>query len=209
MAYPATPVSHGPGGRPADPPAPVPLVVPAPALPSWPPPTNPMSSANQASGGTPGYSLPTADPGPSVAAEPAGRPWPGDRPPGTSPASPHLQGTGPASPHHQGTAPTTPHSPGYRDRDLARDQRAEGTVYGGPEGHLTVSMPSNQLENSGSLTGHILAQGWTDTPTQKTNTGKVVLVLLIGLGILVAVGVLVVFLVGDVFSSLFDGLLSS
>lgn len=99
------------------------------------------------------------------------------------------------------------HSPDYRD--WARDQRAEGTLYGGPEGHVTVSMPTNQVENSGSLTGHILAQGWTDTPAQKSNTAKVVLVLLVGLGILVAVGLLVVLLAGDVFSSLFDGLLSS
>ncbi|MEO3928327.1 hypothetical protein ABGB07_31310 [Micromonosporaceae bacterium B7E4] len=197
VAYPATPVSGGPAGRPADPPPPAPLVVPAPALPSWPPPTNPMSSANLVGGGTPGYSLPTADPGPAVAAEPAGRTPTGGRP----------SGAGPASPHQPSAGPTTPHSPGYRD--WARDQRAEGTVYGGPEGHVTVSMPTNQLENSGSLTGHILAQGWTDTPTQKTNTGKVVLVLLIGLGILLAVGLMVVLLAGDAFSSLFDGLLSS
>ncbi|GAB3965209.1 hypothetical protein GCM10027615_09590 [Plantactinospora veratri] len=188
------PVSGGPGGRPAEPSPPAPLVVPAPALPSWPPPTNPMSSANSVSGAAPGYSLPTADPGPAVAAEPVGRPPTVGRPPGAGPASPLPSGP-------------TPHSPGYRD--WARDQRAEGTVYGGPEGHVTVSMPTNQVENSGSLTGHILAQGWTDTPAQKTNTTRVVLVLLIGLGILVAVGLLVVLLVGDAFSSLFDGLLSS
>ncbi|MBF9128506.1 hypothetical protein I0C86_05815 [Plantactinospora sp. S1510] len=65
------------------------------------------------------------------------------------------------------------------------------------------------MENSGSLTGHILAQGWTDTPSQKTNTGRVVIVLLIGLGILVAVGLLVVLLFGDAFSNLFDGLAGS
>ncbi|AVT31163.1 hypothetical protein [Plantactinospora sp. BB1] len=157
-----------------------------------------MSSANSVSGGAPGYSLPTADPGPAVAAEPVAPPSTAGRPPGTGPASPLPSGTGPT---------TTPHSPGYRD--WARDQRAEGTVYGGPEGHVTVSMPTNQVENSGSLTGHILAQGWTDTPAQKTNTTRVVLVLMIGLGILVAVGLLVVLLVGDAFSSLFDGLLSS
>jgi hypothetical protein len=65
------------------------------------------------------------------------------------------------------------------------------------------------VENSGSLTGHILAQGWSDAPVPPASTTKVVAVLLVGLGILVAVGLLVVFAVGDAFSSLFDGLLSS
>jgi hypothetical protein len=165
------------------------LVVPAPALPAWPPPTNPLASNRPVNAGTPGYSLPTPDPGPAVAANT-------ERPP-----APARQSAAPSA------APTTPQSPGYQD--WARDQHPEGTVYGGPEGHVTVSMPSNQVENSGSLTGHILAQGWTDTPSQKTNTGRVVIVLLVGLSILVAVGLLVVLLVGDAFSSLFDGLLGS
>ncbi|MDG4790584.1 hypothetical protein O7626_32515 [Micromonospora sp. WMMD1102] len=185
-----------------------------------------MSSANAVGGGgTPGYSLPTADPGPAVAADPAGRIPTGSRPPGTGPTSsnvpgigltgPNLPGIGPASPNLPGVGPTAPHSPGYRD--WARDQRVEtggaatdqrGTVYGGPEGHVTVSMPVNAVENSGSLTGHILAQGWTDTPAQKTDNAKVVLVLLVGLGILVAIGLLVVLMLGDAFNNLFDGLLS-
>ena len=82
-------------------------------------------------------------------------------------------------------------------------------MYGGPGSHLTVALPANSVENSGSLTGHILAQGWSDTPTPTASTAKVVMVLLIGLGILVAVGLLVVLLAGDAFSSLFDGLLNS
>jgi hypothetical protein len=73
-----------------------------------------------------------------------------------------------------------------------------------------VALPAgNPVENSGSLTGHILAQGWSDTPTPAASTARVVMVLLIGLGILVAVGLLVVFAAGDAFSSLFDGLLNS
>ncbi|MEQ4304830.1 hypothetical protein ABNF97_26195 [Plantactinospora sp. B6F1] len=198
-------------------------MVPAPALPSWPPPTNPMSSANLASGGAPGYSLPTADPGPAVAAEPAGRTPTGGRASGTRPGAPHPPGAGPTPPHPPGAAPAASHRPGVSptaadkpgtgpavpDSPGYQEQRAAGTVYGGPEGHVTVSMPTNQVENSGSLTGHILAQGWTDTPAQRTDTGKVVLVLLIGLGILVVIGLLVVLLAGDAFNNLFDGLLTS
>ena len=92
-----------------------------------------------------------------------------------------------------------------------RQQHQPGTVYGGPSGHLTVALPSGNpaVENSGSLTGHILAQGWSDSPTTPASTAKVVVVLLVGLGILVAVGLLVVLVAGDAFSSLFDGLLNS
>lgn len=80
-------------------------------------------------------------------------------------------------------------------------------MYRGAPGTSTSAM-RDQVENSGSLTGHILAQGWTDTPTQQSsNNRKVVLVLLVGLAFLVAVGLLVVLLVGDSFNSLFGGLL--
>ena len=44
-------------------------------------------------------------------------------------------------------------------------QRGEGTLYG-TGGYMTIdtTMPvsMNAVENSGSLTGHILAQGWRD-----------------------------------------------
>jgi len=65
------------------------------------------------------------------------------------------------------------------------------------------------LENSGSLTGHILSQGRSDEPTPKANTAKVFLVMALVLGILVAVGALVVLVTGDTFSSLFDSFLNS
>ncbi|MEV1288250.1 hypothetical protein [Micromonospora sp. NPDC049679] len=97
-------------------------------------------------------------------------------------------------------------------------QRPSGTVYGGapsgaargfPEPDPTmITMPvSNPLENSGSLTGHILAQGRADTVPEGGSTAKVLLMLLAGLGLLIVVGVLVVLIVGDAFSSLFGGLL--
>jgi hypothetical protein len=78
-----------------------------------------------------------------------------------------------------------------------------GTVYGGPgtdgPGFATVHLPAgNPLENSGSLTGHILAQGWTDTPSaQRSSTARVVIVLAASLGLLVAISVLVVLMAND------------
>lgn len=64
------------------------------------------------------------------------------------------------------------------------------------------------VENSGSLTGHILAQGWTDVPEREDrSTAKVVLVMAIGLGVVVVVGVLIALVVGNAFNSIFDGLL--
>ncbi|MBQ1072550.1 hypothetical protein KBX06_05110 [Micromonospora sp. C31] len=87
-----------------------------------------------------------------------------------------------------------------------------GTIYGagteGP-GFSTVSIPSNPMENSGSLTGHILAQGWTETPTEeRSSTTKVVVVLAASLGLLVAISVLVVLLANDTVGGLVGGVLS-
>lgn len=83
-----------------------------------------------------------------------------------------------------------------------------GTVYGAPTAHTTVALPTGDpVENSGSLTGHILAQGWPDTVPTKSHTTRVVAVLAIGLGIVVAVGLLLVLAAGDVFGAFFEGLL--
>ncbi|WP_083915956.1 hypothetical protein [Micromonospora lupini] len=61
------------------------------------------------------------------------------------------------------------------------------------------------MENSGSLTGHILAQGWSDTPTERSRNTRVVIVLIAALGLLVAISVLVVLLASDAM----DGLVGS
>ncbi|MEU4778125.1 hypothetical protein AB0G13_09560, partial [Micromonospora sp. NPDC023633] len=87
-----------------------------------------------------------------------------------------------------------------------------GTIYGagteGP-GFSTVSFPNNPVENSGSLTGHILAQGWTETPTEeRSSTTKVMVVLAASLGLLVAISVLVVLLANDTVGGLVGGVLS-
>ncbi|WP_406074272.1 hypothetical protein [Micromonospora sp. NBC_01638] len=82
-----------------------------------------------------------------------------------------------------------------------------GTVYGSGEGpgFTTIAMPANAVENSGSLTGHILAQGWADTPAERSGNTRVMIVLAAALGLLVAISVLVVVLAGDAL----DGLVGS
>lgn len=92
----------------------------------------------------------------------------------------------------------------------AHPRQSAGTVYGGPPGQVTAALPTaaDAVENSGSLTGHILAQGWPDTIPAKSHTTRVVAVLVVGLGIVVAVGLLMVFAIGDVFGALFEGLLN-
>jgi hypothetical protein len=112
-------------------------------------------------------------------------------------------------------------SPGYGE--WARDQRGKGgqdseprpngTVYGatgsGPAQMTMAIAGGSPLENSGSLTGHILSQGRSDGPAPAANTAKVFLVMALVLGILVAVGALVVVVTGDTFSDLFDSFLKS
>ncbi|MER6596328.1 hypothetical protein ABT214_31655, partial [Micromonospora purpureochromogenes] len=85
------------------------------------------------------------------------------------------------------------------------------TVYGGTEGpgFATVSFPAgNPLENSGSLTGHILAQGWADTPAERSRTTRVVVVLAASLGLLVAISVLIVLLANDAMDGLVGNILN-
>ncbi|WCN81865.1 hypothetical protein [Micromonospora sp. LH3U1] len=82
-----------------------------------------------------------------------------------------------------------------------------GTVYGSGEGpgFTTIAMSANAVENSGSLTGHILAQGWADTPAERSGNARVMIVLAAALAVLVAISVLVVVLAGDAL----DGLVGS
>lgn len=75
---------------------------------------------------------------------------------------------------------------------------------------MTTAMPTGlSAETSGSLTGHILAQGRMDEPAGARNTAKVLLIMALVLALLVAVGVLAVLAAGDTFSDLFDGVLNS
>ncbi|TDB73493.1 hypothetical protein E1182_21000 [Micromonospora sp. KC721] len=64
------------------------------------------------------------------------------------------------------------------------------------------------MENSGSLTGHILAQGWADSPAaERSRTTRVVVVLATSLALLVAMSVLVVLLAGDVVRGFVEGMI--
>lgn len=72
-------------------------------------------------------------------------------------------------------------------------------------GFTTIAIPANAVETSGSLTGHILAQGWADTPAERSSNARVMIVLAAALGLLVAISVLVVLLASDAL----DGLMGS
>jgi hypothetical protein len=141
-----------------------------------------------------------------------GRPVPAARPASAPPVSTAVPAA--ALP---GWPPTTnPAAPGrgtaaVRRGDGSPGQSRQGTVYGGAGysdlGQMTVAAVPNPVETSGSLTGHILAQGWADAPTSKGSTTKVIVVLLAGLGLLVLIGLLVAVTAGDLFNKLFGGLL--
>jgi hypothetical protein len=86
-------------------------------------------------------------------------------------------------------------------------QPAEGTVYGN-ESPFDMTMPvsMNALENSGSLTGHILAQGWDKgVDTNRRSNAKVAIAMLIVLLALVGVSMLFLFTAGDAFTDMVDG----
>ncbi|WP_320067414.1 hypothetical protein [Micromonospora sp. RTGN7] len=92
--------------------------------------------------------------------------------------------------------------PDPRTSDLASTYGTDGP------GFATVALPTgNTIDNSGSLTGHILAQGWTDAPPPRSSTAKVVVVLTASLGLLIAIGVLLVLVAGDAMDGLVGGLL--
>ncbi|KKJ96776.1 hypothetical protein [Micromonospora sp. HK10] len=117
----------------------------------------------------------------------------------------------PASPSAPGAAAGRTYSAG-RPADRAGQQAApdlSGTRYGGTEGpgFTTVSFPpGNPLENSGSLTGHILAQGWAeDGPATRSSNTRVVIVLAVALSVLIAISLLVVFLANDALRGLTGG----
>jgi hypothetical protein len=124
---------------------------------------------------------------------------------------------GPARPTTYGASPTVAWStvpsaeaPGGR---AAPERPEPGTVnlasaaYGtGGSEFATIALPTDSaVENSGSLTGHILAQGWADTPAPQSGT-KVAIVLAASLAFLIVVGVLVVLVAGDAMTGLVGGM---
>ncbi|RKN31605.1 hypothetical protein D7044_14905 [Micromonospora musae] len=59
------------------------------------------------------------------------------------------------------------------------------------------------------MTGHILAQGWAETPTERSRNTRVVVVLATALGLLVLISVLVVLVAGDAVDGLIGNVLNS
>ena len=89
-------------------------------------------------------------------------------------------------------------------RESVPHQRDGGTVYGGHGADspidMTVPVSMNSLENSGSLTGHILSQGWDQGPdTHRRSNVKVGIAMLIILLLLVGVSLLFLVTAGDAF----------
>ncbi|WBB56087.1 hypothetical protein [Verrucosispora sp. WMMD573] len=75
------------------------------------------------------------------------------------------------------------------------------------ESSATVAFPTGEQETSGSLTGHILAQGWADTAAERSrSTLRVVILMAVALGVLVAISVMVVLVANDALPSASSGL---
>ena len=79
-------------------------------------------------------------------------------------------------------------------------------MYGGTGAGTSLPMipGAPTMENSGSLTGHILSQGDADTPPPKSRTAKVIVIILIILLVLVGGGLAVAFLFQDFVNNLFS-----
>jgi hypothetical protein len=106
--------------------------------------------------------------------------------------------------------PATPNQPAdaASPPPAAAHQGRPGTVYGpgGDAGATTIPVPAfPSPETTGSLTGHILAQGWPDTPSENDNTTKTAVALLVGIVSLVVLGLLVVLIGGSVISDVLGG----
>jgi hypothetical protein len=156
------------------------------------------------SSGTP-YGRPVSNPaGPSGAGSGVsfGVGTPGDaRQPFGGPAA--QVSTPPARPsqHGPGQSAASPSVP---------QQRIQGTVYGGagPQSPIDMTMPvtMNSIDNSGSLTGHILAQGWDHgADTNRRSNVKVGIAMLVVLLVLVGISLLFLLTAGNAFSDMLHG----
>jgi hypothetical protein len=108
------------------------------------------------------------------------------------------------SPAPTGLPPNSPPaaaiSPEYSQ--WARNQHAQGSVYGGYHGQGDSS-----LENSGSLTGHILAQGLADNAPQRGRTTKVIVIMSVVLGMAVVIGLLAATVASTTINNLLGGMM--
>lgn len=68
---------------------------------------------------------------------------------------------------------------------------------------------ASSMENSGSLTGHILSQGSADVPPPKSRTAKVVVIILVILLVFVGGGLAVAFYAQNLFTDLLNSFFKS
>ena len=161
----------------------------------------------------------------------ASRPVSGPTPSRPDPNTPHEQSAGsygvrasdgPLQPFGGPTAqvstpPTRPGTYGSEPAAAVPQQRGLGTVYGGAgperapyggiaaESAIDMTMPVNMnaVENSGSLTGHILAQGWDyGSDDNRRSNVKIGIAMLIVLVILVGVSLVFLLTAGSAFSTM-------
>jgi hypothetical protein len=174
------------------------------------------ASAHQA--GTPDAS-PWGRPATGAAAEPADPSWarpggpvwdnPNTAPPPSGPSWNAPSGTYASGATRPGQATAT----GTPGGGAVPQQRGEGTVYGGVGNQspidMTVPVTMNPaVENSGSLTGHILSQGWDfGADTGRRSNVKVGIAMLVVLLVLVGVSVLFLMTVGAGFTDMLNGVL--
>jgi hypothetical protein len=90
----------------------------------------------------------------------------------------------------------------------ARNQRPQGTVYGGRPVGFGGPAPGPP-EVSGSLTGHILSQGRHDTSAPRSSTGRVVVILTVALSTIVILGLIVAIFFRDALTELIKSLFSA
>lgn len=199
-----------PAARPDVPAATAAPFVPAPALPSWPAATNPMAlGAPRNHGHEAGVSGPPGRPYSSQGHDWGGSPSSQPGGPGVSGpmADPHAaavpaQRTGAADAGWHAEAEPPPWQAGRRTNRAYQPPSRPGG------GQLAMAV-SSSLENSGSLTGHILSQGRADAPAARRNTTKVLLFGLVLLVLLVVMGLITASMAGDAVSDLFGGFAGS
>jgi hypothetical protein len=92
-------------------------------------------------------------------------------------------------------------------------QRMQGTLYGTggyPTIDTTMPVSTNPVENSGSLTGHILAQGWRDEIVDRRRSNiRVAVAMLVVLGLLVTVSVVFLLTAGSAFTDMVQGVFNN
>ena len=72
---------------------------------------------------------------------------------------------------------------------------------------MTTALPSNAMENSGSLTGHVLSRGTVDRPTPRSRVFVIVVVMLLVISLMGLIGLIAATTAGELVRSFFDSVL--